>query len=185
LIDDSLPTQVKDKCVVGEFLGKAEALDQFVKQRYLFVSRQTSGAESNSLGNITQDYVAKLLIGYLGDGWQVIINGSLPGVSHVKDGNGTNFDLVVISPNKKYFGVEISFQVTTNSTIERKARESESIMKTVHSRGHKICYVIDGAGNINIRENAVRIILGHSDCTVAMSEVEIQHLANFFKSNLI
>lgn len=182
LTNDSLPSEVKEKCVLGEYLGETEELDKFIKQRYLFVSKQVSGATANSLGQITQIYVADKLKSYLGAGWAVKLNGSLPGVFHNFEGNGTNFDVVVTSPTKKYFGVEISFQVTTNSTIERKARESESVMKSVHSKGHKICYLIDGAGNINVRKNAVSILCNHSDCTVAMSDSEIKHLASYFKS---
>lgn len=180
--NDSLPSEVKEKCVLGEYLGKTEELDRFIKQRYLFVSKQVSGATANSLGQIAQVYVANKLKLFLGSSWSVKLNGSLPGVYHNVEGNGTNFDIVVISPERKHFGVEISFQVTTNSTIERKARESESVMKSVHSKGHKICYVIDGAGNINVRKNAVSILCNHSDCTVAMSDSEIKHLASYFKS---
>ena len=182
LTNDSLPSEVKEKCVLGSLLGETEQLDKFIKQRYLFVSKQVSGATANSLGQITQIYVANKLKSYLGSGWAVKLNGSLPGVFHNFEGNGTNFDVVVTSPSNKFFGVEISFQVTTNSTIERKARESESVMKSVHSKGHKICYVIDGSGNINVRKNAVSILCNHSDCTVAMSDSEIKHLAAYFKS---
>jgi hypothetical protein len=182
LLDDTLPTEVKDKCVLGEYLGKVDELDRFVKQRYLCVSKQVSGAVSNSLGQLAQSYVADRLHNDLGDDWLVVLNGSLPGVYHNENGNGTNFDIVVVSPEGMHFGVEISFQVTTNSVIERKARESESVMRSVHASGHKICYVIDGAGNINIRESAVSILCNHSDCTVAMSDSEILHLANYFRS---
>lgn len=181
LTNDSLPSEVKEKCVLGEYLGKTDELDKFIKQRYLFVSKQVSGATANSLGQIAQKYVAEKLSHSLGNGWDVKLNGTLPGVFHNKDGNETNFDVVVTSPNKKHFGVEISFQVTTNSTIERKARESASVMKSVHRKGHKICYVIDGAGNINVRKNAVSILCNHSDCTVAMSDSEIKHLSDYFK----
>lgn len=180
--NDSLPAEVKEKCVLGEYLGKTEDLDKFIKQRYLFVSKQVSGATANALGQIAQSYVAEKLKTFLGKDWVVKLNDSLPGVFHNEEGNGTNFDVVVRSPKGKFFGVEISFQVTTNSTIERKARESDSVMKSVHSKGHKICYVIDGAGNINVRKNAVGILCNHSDCTVAMSDSEIKHLAEYFKS---
>lgn len=182
LTDDTLPSEIKEKCVIGEYLGNAVQLDGFIKQRYLYVSKQVSGALANSLGQLTQIHVGEKLKGILGSGWDIRLNASLPGVFHNENGNGTNFDLVVTSPQKKYFGVEISFQVTTNSTIERKARESEAVMRSVHKNGHKICYVIDGAGNINIRETAVRTLCDHSDCTVAMSDAEIQHLADYFKS---
>jgi len=184
LEDDTLPTEVKDKCVIGELLGKTEKIDEFVKQRYLFVSKQVSGAQSNSLGQITQVYVADMLKKHLDKSWEIKPNYSLPGVSHAEEGSETNFDIVVISPDKKYFGIEISFQVTTNSVIERKARESASLMQSVHKQGHKICYVIDGAGNINVRERAVGILCANSDCTVAMSESEIQFLADYFKKTV-
>ena len=182
LDNDSLPSEVKDKCVMSEFLGIPDDLDTFIKQRYLFVSKQVSGATANSRGQLAQIYVAKKLKTFLGHNWTVKLNGSLPGVFHNLDGNGTNFDIVVTSPSKTFFGVEISFQVTTNSTIERKARESESVMNSVHKKGHKICYVIDGAGNINVRKNAVSTLCNHSDCTVAMSDSEIRHLAAYFMS---
>jgi len=182
VINDKLPAEVKEKCVLGEYLGKTEELDNFVKQRYLFVSKQVTGAHANSLGQISQSYVEKKLRQFLGPLWTVTANGSLPGVSHDVNQNGTNFDIVVTSPDKRYFGVEISFQVTTNSTIERKAREASSVMKSVHKNGHKICYVIDGAGNINIRKTAVRILCSYSDCTVAMSDSEIKHLALYMSS---
>lgn len=40
-------------------------------------------------------------------------------------------------------------------------------------------YVIDGAGNINIRERAVSIICQFSDCTVTLLKDEIKVLAQF------
>ena len=55
-------------------------------------------------------------------------------------------------------------------------------MNEVQAKVHKICYVIDGAGNINVRKSAVGILCKNSDCTVAMSDSEIQHLASYFKS---
>lgn len=180
--NDTLPSEVKEKCVLGEYLGETEELDKFIKQRYLFVSKQVSGALSNSLGQIAQVYVANKLKLYLGPSWNVQSNSSLPGVFHTAEGSKTNFDVVVCSPAGKFFGIEISFQVTTNSTIERKARESDSLMKAVHKSGHKICYVIDGAGNINVRKSAVNTLCNHSDCTVAMSDAEIMHLASYCKS---
>ncbi|WP_422630837.1 MULTISPECIES: hypothetical protein [Planktothrix] len=42
---------------------------------------------------------------------------------------------------------------------------------------------MDGAGNINIRKNAVSTICLYSDCTVAFSKEEIQLLAYFIREN--
>lgn len=177
--NDSLPMEVKDRCIIGTLIGRADELDVFAKQNYIRVSRQVGGATSNALGQLAQDYVVKQLKSSLPSGWAVTRDSSMPNVSHSENGAGTNFDVVARSPRNKYFGIEVSFQVTTNSVIERKARESESLMASVHAAGHKICYVIDGAGNINVRQNAVGIICSHSDCTVAMSESEIGHLAKY------
>lgn len=182
-INDSLPAEVKDKCIIGGLIGQSEELEKFIKENYLRVSKQVSGATSNALGQITQNYVVDALKDSLPSQWSVERDKPLPNVSHTVDGKGTNFDIVVRSPGGNYFGIEVSFQVTTNSVIERKARESESLLTSVHAAGHKICYVIDGAGNINIRKNAVGILCNNSDCTVALSLSEIEHLSNFMKEN--
>jgi hypothetical protein len=63
----------------------------------------------------------------------------------------------------------VTFQVTTNSVIQRKSLQAKVRQDMVHDAGHWICYVIDGAGNINIREAAVSNICDFSDCTVALS----------------
>lgn len=178
-INDSLPVEIKERCIVGALIGCPEELDRFVKENYIRVSRQVGGATSNALGQLMQDHVVTLLKSLLPSDWIVQKDGCLPNVFHTKEGNKTNFDVTVKSPHEKYFGIEVSFQVTTNSVIERKARESGSLMASVHAAGHKICYVIDGSGNINIRKNAVRILCEHSDCTVAISKEEIKHLAAY------
>lgn len=178
-INDSLPTEVKERCVVGSLIGRPDELDRFAKENYIRVSRQVGGATSNALGQFAQNYVVEHLKASLPAGWVVVRDSTLSGVSHTTGGSETNFDVVATAPHGQQFGIEVSFQVTTNSVIERKARESESLMASVHRAGHKICYVIDGAGNINIRQHAVSILCKHSDCTVAMSVAEIQHLAAY------
>ena len=177
----SLPSDISEKCSLGSFIGDINGLDDFLKQRYIEVSKQVTGATANALGQITQNYVKHKLEENLGNGYIVDSNGTLPGVTHQDDGNETTFDVVVKSPNNLYFGIEVSFQVTTNSTIERKAREAESVMISAHRKLHKVCYVIDGAGNINVRKNAVSTLCKYSDCTVAMSENEIKFLANYIQ----
>ncbi len=177
--NDSLPSEVKDRCIVGSLIGHPDELDRFAKENYIRVSRQVGGATANALGQFAQDYVVKHLKASLPPGWSILRDSRLSGVSHTSDAKETNFDVVAKSPKGQQFGIEVSFQVTTNSVIERKARESESLMASVHIAGHKICYVIDGAGNINIRQNAVGILCRHSDCTVAMSVEEIKHLAEY------
>lgn len=98
-----------------------------------------------------------------------------------KDG-GMPFD-VVIQHGKKYIGVEVSFQVTTNSTIERKAGQAADRMQLMHNSGYFIAYILDGAGNFQ-RQSAISTICNYSDCTVAYSEEEFKVLTNWAKEVL-
>ena len=52
----------------------------------------------------------------------------------------------------------------------------------MHEAGHYICYVIDGAGNLNFRERAVRIIMQFSDYTIAFSKAEVLRLAEYMQN---
>ncbi len=178
-ISDTLPVTLKEKCLVSSLVGRPTDLEQFVKQNYIRISRQVGGATSNAMGQMAQSYVLEVLREEL-PGW-TIKTGKIPGISHNDGETETSFDVVVKSPDGIYFGIEVSFQFTTNSVIERKAREAQARQNLLHKAGHYICYVVDGAGNINVRESAVRTICQFSDCTVAYSRQEIQHLARFIK----
>ncbi|NJL41389.1 MAG: restriction endonuclease [Leptolyngbyaceae cyanobacterium SM1_4_3] len=179
-INNDFPDDAKEKCLIGSLLGKSEELKKFVKQNYIRVSRQIGGANAAKLGKVVEEFVFKILRRELPD-WTLRKNGKIPGISHSDDGRETSFDIVATSPSSKYFAIEISFQFTTNGTIERKAREAKDRAAILHKSDHFVCYVVDGAGNINIRENAVRTICQYSDCTVAFSEAEIVFLSEFMK----
>jgi hypothetical protein len=179
-IGDSLSEDIKSKCVIGSLIGNTEEIEKFVRQSYIRVSKQVAGATANSMGQLAQDFVIEKLRALLPD-WKFIRNGTLPLVSQTGGDTETTFDVVAVSPTSKYFGIEVSFQFTTNSVIERKAGQAEARMNLVHAAGHQICYVLDGAGNINIRTSAVRNICKYSDCTVALSAMEIGVLAKFLR----
>jgi hypothetical protein len=168
------------KCQIGDYLGKPTELMQFVKQRYIWVSRITGGAQSNSLGQIAQKFVADYLEDRLkAPNVEVKPGGRLPGVTHTDEATGrlTSFDIVVTN-GTKYVAVEVSFQVTTNSVIERKAGQARARFEQVEHAGHKIAYVLDGAGNFQ-RETALRTICAFSHCTVAFSRTELDILCKF------
>lgn len=177
-INSRLAPQYAEKCMIGAMLGRGNELKQFVREAYLRVSRQVNGGTANALGALMQVYVADKLRARL-PGWRVQTDQPLPGVTHRIDQVGTNFDVRTIAPNGMHFGVEVSFQVTTNSTIERKAREAANVQQAVHLHDHRVCYVIDGAGNIDVREQAIQTLFDHSDMTVACSDEELTLLANY------
>lgn len=182
---DSDTANFLQKCRIGDFLGNPDELREFVEQRYIWVSRITGGSQANTLGQIAQDFVKDYLENNLGlRGVDIKQNGRLPGVTHTEDSTGrpTSFDLVV-SRGSKRVAIEISFQETTNSTIERKGGQARARFEQVERAGYKIAYVIDGAGNFQ-RINAIGNLISHSHCTVALSEDELDVLCEFLRNYL-
>lgn len=174
----SLPSVVTERCVLGTMLGHAEELDAFVRQRYVWVSRITGGATANTLGQLAQSYVKSYLENSL-PGWR-INRDRLPGVSQ-NERTPLSVDIVVRSPRGNYCAVEVSFQVTTNSTIERKAGQAKDRQERLHAAGHRIAYVVDGAGNF-ARRSALETICRYSDCTVSFRDEELDELVEYLKS---
>jgi hypothetical protein len=112
-----------EKCNLGGLLGKKDELELYVKQKYLVVSRITTGANTNSLGQIAQMYVADFLRSHLDKSYSVHSNGRVRLRKYDK-ATGMPFD-VVVKRGDRIVGVEVSFQVTSNSVIERKASLAE------------------------------------------------------------
>ncbi len=177
-INDKIPNEIMEKCIIGTMIGKSEELENFVRQRYIWVSRITGGAEANTLGQLTQNYVKDYLKTKLPD-WR-INKDQLPNVSQ-NERTSLSVDIIAKSPKGKFCAVEVSFQVTTNSTIERKAGQAQARQELLHSKGHKIAYVIDGAGNF-ARQSALRTICQYSDFTVTFKDSELDELVKFLKT---
>lgn len=179
-VDDQI-SNIFSKCLVGNMMGQTDDLKEFIKQRYILVSRITGGAQANGLGNSAQIYAEGYLKQKLGAAYTIKSNGHIPGVSH-NNRTETTFDLSV-GHNGKYVGVEISFQVTTNSTIERKAGQAQARKAAVERSGNYIAYIIDGAGNFQ-RESALTTICQYSHCTVAYTEAEFDILIDFIREKI-
>ena len=78
------------------------------------------------MGQIAQDYVRDILSVNLPN-WKIKRNGTIPGISHNAGNTDISFDIVAMSPKKKWYAIEVSFQFTTNSVIERKAGQAEAL----------------------------------------------------------
>lgn len=170
-----------ESCNIGSLLGDANSLESFIKQRYITVSRITGGATANSLGQLAQTELVDFLKANLNSSYSVERNSTIP-LSGYDNKQGMPFD-VVVSKNNKFIGIEVSFQVTTNSTIERKAGQAAERMKLMHNEGYHIAYVIDGAGNFQ-RSSAISAICAKSDCTVAYTTAEFAVLSKWITSEL-
>ena len=177
-LTDKLPAEIENKCTIGTLIGHKRELDTFVRQRYIWVSRITGGATANSLGNLTQRYVADYLQDKLPN-WDF----TKTQIQKISQNKRTllSYDIVAASPQGKYCAIEVCFQVTTNSVIERKAGQAQNRQKQLHRHGHSIAYIIDGAGNFE-RVSALKALCQFSDCTVTLKDSELDKLAEFLLS---
>ena len=75
-----------------------------------------SGATAVKLGNLAEKFVI------------TILKQELPKFNIQQGGKieNTTFDIVVVSPTEKYFGIEVSFQFTTNETLKVKHRKQKA-----------------------------------------------------------
>lgn len=117
------------QCEISHYLGRPDELRHFVKQRYIWVSRITAGSQSNMLGQLAQQYVQKYVRDHLTLPEAVVKpNAGIAGISQTAANRLTSFDLVVqvVQRGERCVAVEVSFQVTTNSVIERKAGQAQA-----------------------------------------------------------
>lgn len=178
---ETLPDEIRDKCMIGSLIGQSDELKKFVKERYIWVSRITGGATANAMGQMAQNYVLEALQQALPN-WHFQRDGTIPGISQNQGKTETRFDVVARSSSNKYIAIEVCFQVTTNSVIERKAGQAHDRANMLRDAGHQIAYVIDGAGNFE-RISALQTICNNSDCTVAFSQAELYHLVQYLRES--
>lgn len=171
------------ECDIAGRVSDTNGLDIFLKQRYIHVSKITSGAKSNSNGQVLQKKIQKFLIDSLGEQFTVVSNGKIS-LEGLQEGY-FNFDIVISKKDViSQIGLEISFQVTTNSVIERKAVSAERRQIAMHNEGHHIGYIIDGAGNFE-RRSAVGILCNFSDCTVNCSQSDLSQLVSWIEETIV
>lgn len=176
------------KCNVSNLIGKKKEIDDYVRTNYIRVSRILAGKEANDLGNVAESYVVDYIRKKLGDNYNVQPHGHIPGITDNDGKTLITFDVVVDrvddnSKYKKHVGIEVSFQETTNSVVERKGGEAESrFAKIVQTRNY-IAYIIDGGGNFE-RKNAMSDLCRFSHCNVAYTPEELDLLVTFIKEKL-
>ena len=161
-------------CDLFKFVHHETELRDFIATRYLEVSRIGRGADANALGQALQIEVDKRLRAQLGPDYQIVQNGKV-----TIEGRTLTSDLMVFH-NQKSVAIEVAFQVTTNSTIERKATDAAKRKNDLNGNGIASCYVLDGIG-IFERRSALNKILDQSDLVVNFSEDDGKKLASFIQ----
>jgi hypothetical protein len=173
-----------ESATISQYFGEPDMVDKFVKTRYIYVSKITSGELTNSRGQAAQQLAATEIRKYLGAGFSVEINCKVPLVDHAQNKDGLPFDLVVKRKGRpRLLGIEVSFQVTTNSVVKRKARDAPAMLRSMRAAGHFVAYIVDGVGNFQ-RRNAWKTIIGNSDFSCAFSTSEFKLLCEFIRKTL-
>ena len=175
------------KCNAFEFLGQEEKIKQYVRENYIRVSRIIAGKTATDLGNVAQVYALKYLSDKLGDNYNLVNNGTIPGVK-LDDDKDATFDIVVDRKDdegrfKKYVGIEVSFQETSNSVVERKGREAQARFRNTNNQRCFVAYIIDGVGNFS-RPAAMKDMCDNSHCNVAYTPSEFNLLIEFIKEKI-
>lgn len=179
----NIPEEIEEKCIIGSMIGNVELLEEYVKQRYIWVSKITGGAKSNRMGQLAQEYIKEKLKLYLPT-WD-FSKKSILGISQNDGRTLTKFDIVGVPPNSQppYWGIEVSFQFTTNSVVERKGKLARERREILNNQQHKVAYVVDGAGNFE-RASFIQDIIDFSDCVVNFNETDIQRLVKAMEDSI-
>jgi len=176
------------KCTPYEYIGDDSKVEEIVRQNYIRVSRIIGGKTASDMGNVAQNYVFKHLTETLGANYCVRSNGTIPGVTQNDGETLTSFDIVIDRQDddrrhKRYVAVEVTFQETSNSTIERKSGQARDRFERISSSRNYIAYIIDGAGNFS-RRTAISVICENSHCNVAYTPEEFDVLIDFIREKL-
>jgi len=162
-----------DRCKLGTICGDEGQIADYFADLYVLFSPQTRGRVAVKKGKIAENLVGDMLEGIV----DASPNLSFADDSRVQDvpseGEDQQFDHVVKvhTTPVKYIAIECAFQETTNSVIERKARQSRELYPSFVEQGHFLCYAVGGAGYYK-RSKALKQMVKHSDLSVGFDELD-------------
>jgi hypothetical protein len=173
-----------DRCKLGTICGDEGAIADYFADLYVLFSPQTRGRVAVKKGKIAENVAGEML--------ERVVSAS-PSLSFAEDsrvpdvpseGDDQQFDYVVRieSSPVQYVAIECAFQETTNSVIERKARQSRELYPSFVDKDYYLCFVVDGDGYYK-RSNALKQMIQYSDLAVGFDELDelralLQTLAN-------
>jgi hypothetical protein len=158
------------KCNLALIVGNKESLQEHLRYLLLRSNTQIKQLRAVDFGHQLEIYIREFLdpiIKKLG------LNYS-PGNRY----NGQQFDKVLEKAGKHVI-IEIAFQETTNSTLERKGKQAKNgLFNQVDNNGDKLVYVVDGAGYFK-RYKALSDIIEYSHLTCNVSHDGLKKLEAF------
>ncbi|MGX9806120.1 hypothetical protein ACV3PA_02675 [Exiguobacterium acetylicum] len=161
--------------------GDVEALSEFYLSRSIENSSQIKQLRAVSYGNgLQRNMKNKIVESLTGLGVEIASNNRYLGVQQ--------FDLVLLKRNEsteqrdwKWVVIETAFQETTNSVIERKAKQAvNGLYRSIDDANHRLVYIIDGAGFVK-RHKVTSTIFDNSHFTSTANPEHFDKLLCFLK----
>jgi hypothetical protein len=168
-----------DRCRLGEICGDETAIADYFADLYILFSDQTKGRVRVKKGQAPERLVKQTLNEVVAHSQLSLVSSSrVPNVP--TQGEDQEFDFVLTDGNR-YVAIEVAFQETTNSTLERKARQSRELYPVFEQRGSELIHVVDGAGYFE-RSNALQQMVEYSHLAVSLGELDdlSQHLTQSY-----
>tara|TARA_Y100000782_G_C10150698_1_gene251365 strand:- start:48 stop:1076 length:1029 start_codon:yes stop_codon:yes gene_type:complete len=173
------------KLNLGQIIGDQKELGKYFESLYIKVSRQESGIATAASGTGPQKVVDDALEKYFSKNNSInrVSTSRIKGIG--KDKEGQQFDTVYQVDRKGesaiFVAIEIAFQETTNSVIERKSKQAVELFKVFKQNGYFLCFVIDGAGYFS-RKKATKDIIKNSHQCVTFNKSDLQKLCEFIEN---
>ncbi|MGE8052887.1 hypothetical protein ACQKOD_02785 [Bacillus mycoides] len=166
------------KFKLATLVGNPTALTTFYLNRTIENSSQIKQMKAVVFGNSLQTNIKNQIL----DALRTYGVHEAPANRYI---DGKQFDLVLRKPDEnltpeqwKWAIIEVAFQETTNSVIERKASQAKLIYKTLEDTNHKLIYLIDGAGFVK-RNKVTSTIYENTHFTTTANPDHFNELLDF------
>lgn len=166
---------------LATLVGNTEALAEFYLSRSIENSSQIKQLRAVSYGNALQNNLKNKIVKSLTNyGVEIALGNRYLGEQQ--------FDLVLVKKTEsqiqtewKWVVIETAFQETTNSVIERKAKQAvNGLYKSIEDAKHKLVYIIDGAGFVK-RYNVTSTIFDTCHFASTANPEHFEKLITFLK----
>ncbi len=176
-----IPAILKEKCILGSLMGRVGEVEDFVKQRYIWLGQTTRHIRPSQMEQLCRAHVVNMLLEEL-PGWTITCNGFIQETATSKP-NDLLFDIVARSPTSQLFVIEVGFYFIAGDFLALRALQAETKANLVHKAGGKIVYVIANAYNVR-QFSSLATICRHSDYIVAFTQKDMASLVKFMRANL-
>lgn len=173
-------SQALERCTLSVYLSDDGTLfDADSQVKYLHVSRQTGGAAAAIGGSLLETRIAiEPIVQLLSAEFTNLDFNTCRDYEFAPGQQLTSDQWFFNEQNNRAVALEVSFQETTNSTIERKRKDAQNRQRLFPDNVRSV-FVLDGVGTIDHRQNAVRDIIQYSDMVVSARPDQVELLARY------